>query len=259
MRFDPFSECYRDEMETKPHLQLPIVESGAPLIPMPKQVFAYQEPHVYQALGAPYGEASPFYVREPVLQALIQAQAYLQQDYPDWQISIFDAYRPVAVQAFMVNYTFERALEQRQWRAEDLTPAQTDEVWQQVYQMWAAPNLDPKAPPPHSTGAAVDITLYDRQSQDPVFMGSPIDELSERSHPDYFTDLANNPTTPAAEQTEARLAAQHRQILYTAMRSAGFQRHPKEWWHFGIGDQLWAWLTLQENPEAEVIACYGRV
>ena len=69
-------------MVTKPYLQVPIAESGAPLVPLPAEQFAYEHPHAYQALGAPYGEASPFHVREPVLQALLQAQITLQQQHP---------------------------------------------------------------------------------------------------------------------------------------------------------------------------------
>ena len=36
-------------------------------------------------------------------------------------------------------------------------------------------------------------------------------------------------------------------------------RHPKEWWHFSYGDQLWAWLYQQANPDDLAIARYGRV
>ena len=159
----------------------------------------------------------------------------------------------------MVNYTFDQALKARQWQLQDLTPAQTHDLWEEVYQMWAVPDLDPKQPPPHSTGAALDVTLYDRQTQSSVDMGSPIDELSARSHPDYFTNLAQDANIPAAVRADAHRAEQHRRILYHAMRSAGFQRHPREWWHFSLGDQLWAWLTQQEDPQIQAMAYYGRV
>ena len=43
------------------------------------------------------------------------------------------------------------------------------------------------------------------------------------------------------------------------MFAAGFQRHPNEWWHFSLGDQMWAWLSNQENPTHLVVARYGRV
>ncbi|WP_353813074.1 M15 family metallopeptidase [Moorena sp. SIO1G6] len=39
----------------------------------------------------------------------------------------------------------------------------------------------------------------------------------------------------------------HRQLLKNLMYSAGFRCHPREWWHFCLGDQMWAWLRNQEN------------
>ena len=43
------------------------------------------------------------------------------------------------------------------------------------------------------------------------------------------------------------------------MRNSGFQRHPGEWWHFSLGDQMWAWLSNQTNLANPVIARYGRL
>jgi D-alanyl-D-alanine dipeptidase len=101
-------------------------------------------------------------------------------------------------------------------------------------------------PPPHSTGAAVDITLVDAKGQT-IDMGSAIDELSLRSHPDHY---ANSPELPYHY---------YRQLLHDVMHSAGFRRHLGEWWHFSLGDQMWAWLCRQENPSHTVAARYGRV
>lgn len=241
----------------KPYFDLPIVESGEALVAIPVGWFARQTPHAYVALGATYGLASPYYLRAGVLQALKAAQALLQQAYPHWQILVFDAYRPIAVQAFMVNFTYAQVLQQRQWQAKALTPEQTEQAWQAVYELWAPPNTDPSKPPPHSTGGAVDVTLYDRQAQQPVWMGSEIDELSVRSHPQYFAQIVQNPDTPADLLAEVQQADQHRQLLYRVMRQAGFQRHPQEWWHFCQGDQMWAWLSQQENPQTRVQAHYG--
>jgi zinc D-Ala-D-Ala dipeptidase len=36
-------------------------------------------------------------------------------------------------------------------------------------------------------------------------------------------------------------------------------RHPSEWWHFSIGDQLWAWLKNQSDPRQTIPAYYGRI
>jgi D-alanyl-D-alanine dipeptidase len=53
------------------------------------------------------------------------------------------------------------------------------------------------------------------------------------------------------------LAHAHRQALLEAMASAGFTRHPEEWWHFSYGDQMWAWLSSRASG-TEVKARYGR-
>jgi len=244
---------------SKPYFQMPIVESGEMLVPISADVFVLETPHPYEVLGAPYADASPYFLREGVLIALQAAQAYLQQVQPTWQIMIFDAYRPIAVQAFMVNFTYAQLLDDKGWQPKTLTVAQTAAAWQEVYELWAPPSLDPKSPPPHSTGGAVDVTLFDTQTQEPVFMGSEIDELSVRSHPQYFADLANHPQTPPDQKRLAQQADQNRILLFESMYKAGFQRHQKEWWHFCRGDQMWAWLTQKQQPHVSVEARYGRI
>lgn len=228
----------------RPYHQIPILECGELLVPIPLELFAVESPHPYEKLGAPYEEHSPYYLRASVVKNLIQAQNYLQEIHPGWYIQIFDAYRPVAVQQFMVDYSFAQALQQQGLTEAELSPSQLQEVWQSVYEIWAVPSLDEKTPPPHSTGAAVDITLVD-DTGEIVDMGSPIDELSARSHPNYYAHHDH----PQAQQYH-----HNRQILHEVMLKAGFQRNPREWWHFSYGDQMWAWLN-QNNSTAR----YGRI
>lgn len=230
----------------KPYQKIPILECGEPLIPIPLEQFAVESPHPYEKLGAPYGDTSPYYLRESVIAALIAAQAELQQRHVDWRIQIFDAYRPVAVQQFMVDHTFAEVVQSQNLDPDSVSDDQRDAILQKVYQIWAVPSPNPKTPPPHSTGAAIDLTLVDATGQI-IDMGSAIDELSPRSHPDYY---ANQPDKPYHE---------HRQVLHDVMYSAGFRRHPGEWWHFCLGDQMWAWLCNQDNPTVTVTARYGHV
>lgn len=217
----------------KPHYAIPIQECGDPLVPIPLVQFAVVSPHPYAALGAPYGERSPYYLREQVLAALIQGQSELQKQRPGWRLQIFDAYRPVAVQQFMVDYTFQQLAQEKGLMLGEIAAAQQQHLLEQVYQFWAPPSPNPATPPPHSTGAVVDLTLVDEQ-QNPVDMGSPIDEISERSYPNYF-----EASTSEAEQT----FHQNRCLLAAVMTAVGFRQHPNEWWHFSLGDQLWAWLS----------------
>ncbi|MFN6537544.1 MAG: M15 family metallopeptidase [Nostoc sp. EkiNYC01] len=233
----------------RPYHQIPILECGEPLLKIPLELFAVEFPHPYEKLGAPYGDRSPYYLRQSVIENLIAAQSYLELLHPKWQIQIFDAYRPIAVQQFMVDYSFAQAVQERGLIEAKLSPNQRQEVWQAVYEIWAVPSLDEKTPPPHSTGAAVDVTLVD-DTGEIVDMGSPIDEMSERSHPDYYA----NSDRPEAPKYHA-----HRQLLRDVMLKAGFQRNPREWWHFSFGDQMWAWLNNQSNPTNPASARYGRL
>lgn len=231
----------------KPYQQVAILECGEALVPISGEI-AVESPHPYQKLGATYGERSPYHLRQSVLNSLIQAQNQLQLRYPNWRIQIFDAYRPVAVQQFMVEYTFKATVKAQGFTPNQLSQAQREAIWHQVYQIWAVPSTDPRTPPPHSTGAAVDITLIDETGKI-VNMGSAIDELSARSHPNYFA----NSSEPESQQYHF-----HRQLLGDVMYKVGFMRHPGEWWHFSLGDQMWAWLINQANS-SNVVARYGLV
>lgn len=234
----------------KPYQEIPIAECSEPLVPIPSEHFAFEQPHPYQELGAPYHNSkadSPYYLREGVIESLMVAKTRLQQNHPTWKILIFDAYRPVEVQQFMVDYTFAE-MAKSQGGEFPVGEDKRQLILEKVYQFWAVPSLDLAAPPPHSTGAALDITLVDENDRK-IEMGSPIDEISERSYPDYFAS-SNQPP----EQQYHR----HRQILKDVMLAAGFQQHPYEWWHFSLGDQMWAWLTNQQPGDSQVIARYGR-
>jgi zinc D-Ala-D-Ala dipeptidase len=233
----------------RPYHQVAIFECGEPLAEIPLALFAVEFPHPYEKLGAPYGKHSPYYLRESVIESLIQAQSYLEILHPQWRIQIFDAYRPIAVQQFMVDYSFAQAVRDRGLSEVELSPNQRQEVWEAVYEIWAVPSFDEKTPPPHSTGAAVDVTLVDDIGEI-VNMGSPIDEMSERSHPDYYAN---------GDRSQAQKYHDHRQLLRDVMLKAGFQRNPREWWHFSLGDQMWAWLSNQSNPANAITARYGRL
>ncbi|HIK08680.1 MAG TPA: M15 family metallopeptidase [Oscillatoriaceae cyanobacterium M33_DOE_052] len=221
----------------KPYQQISIVECGERLVSIPLERLAVVSPHPYQQLGAPYGDKSPYLLRQTVVDRLLAAQTQLEEIHPGWRIQVFDAYRPVAVQEFMVRHTYETL------RQGASPGASEEELMAQVYQFWALPSEDPKTPPPHSTGGAIDLTLTDATGI-PIDMGSPVDEPSPRSIPDYFA---------ASSHPEAKRYHTSRELLYQVMHSAGFARHPNEWWHFSWGDQMWAWLTNQ--PAAR----YGRV
>lgn len=230
---------------------VPIVESGEPLVDIPTAPFAFTAPHPYLALGAPYGGATPWRLRRRVLDALRHAGALLAARRPGWRLQLFDAYRPVPVQGFMVWREFR--LQARllghsldafadpadlERRAPDLHAV----LARAVFTFWGMPSDDPATPPPHSTGAAIDLTLRDASGRE-VDMGCPIDETSARAYPDFYAE---------ALAPELRTVHAHRELLNDVMTAAGFSRHGNEWWHFSRGDQMAA------LAQGEPFAIYGR-
>ncbi|MDE1900166.1 MAG: D-alanyl-D-alanine dipeptidase [Alphaproteobacteria bacterium] len=229
----------------KPYRTIPIRDCGEPLVEIPRDIFAFFDPHPYAALGAPYGDASPWMLRASVLDALIKAQAQLQASNPGWKIMLFDAYRPNAVQAFMVERELAALARAQGLDPARLTDAERENLMPKVLRIWGMPSADPATPPPHSTGAVVDCTLADERGHE-IDMGSPIDENSDRSNPDYF----------AAADGTGQQAHANRVLLNTVMAAQGFTRNPTEWWHFSRGDQLATWIAHGQRVEGTAI--YGR-
>jgi zinc D-Ala-D-Ala dipeptidase len=91
----------------RPWSPIPIRDCAEPLLPLPAELHRI-EPHPYAAVGAPYGpDACPFRLRQGVIERLLAAQYQLQIEQPGWRLAVFDAWRPLAVQRFMVAFAIE--------------------------------------------------------------------------------------------------------------------------------------------------------
>jgi len=77
---------------------------------------------------------------------------------------------------------------------------------------------DPSSGSRHNRGAAVDLTLYDPESGEPVRTTGGYDEFSVRSYPDY----------PGGTTRQRWF----RELLRREMEEAGFTVYEAEWWHF---------------------------
>ena len=217
----------------RPWSDRPITDCREPLLALPDDLLRL-EPHPYVAVGAPYGPAAdPFRLRAGVVDRLLQAQMLLQQRDSALRLAIFDAWRPLAVQAFMVEWSVAQEAQRLGLQADDVSGMH--QVRRAVNRFWAAPSRDPATPPPHSTGAAVDLTLASSVDGVPLFMGGAIDAIDVVSEPDHFA--------AAVSGSEQALWHRRRCLLRSVMVEAGFAQHPNEWWHFSHGDQLWAWRT----------------
>ncbi len=81
---------------------------------------------------------------------------------------------------------------------------------------------NPAAGSRHNRGCAVDLTLYDLESGEPIQMVAGYDEFSPRSFPLY----------PGGTSRQRW----HRELLRSTMESEGFTVYDNEWWHFDYRD-----------------------
>jgi zinc D-Ala-D-Ala dipeptidase len=85
---------------------------------------------------------------------------------------------------------------------------------------------------PHTSGAAVDLTLCTDDGVE-LDLGTRINASPEESEGGIYT---------AATNISAQGRA-NRAILSAAMERAGFVNYPTEWWHWSYGDRYWALST----------------
>lgn len=81
---------------------------------------------------------------------------------------------------------------------------------------------DPSQGSRHNRGAAVDLTLYDLKTGQPVEMVGTYDETTDRAYPNYSGGTS--------------LQRWHRELLRDVMESEGFTVYEAEWWHFDYKD-----------------------
>lgn len=135
-------------------------------------------------------EANRAYLRREAAHALADANRALA-DF-GLTLKVWDAYRPARATAAMVEWA-------RRTRREDL--------FRDGYI---------SARSRHNVGAAVDVTLVDRQTGRELEMGTAYDTFSSAAH-----------TANATGE-----AAGNRSLLTRMLERVGFTNYEKEWWHF---------------------------
>ncbi|MFQ5702902.1 MAG: serine hydrolase [Gemmatimonadales bacterium] len=88
----------------------------------------------------------------------------------------------------------------------------------------------------HNRGAAVDVTLYDLRTGEPIRMVGTYDEMTDRSYPNYIGGTSRQ--------------RWYRDLLRRAMENEGFQVYEFEWWHFDYRD--WAEYPVLNLPFGEL-------
>lgn len=162
-----------------------------------------QLPAPYWQVGWPAAVPGTF-LRADVTRRLLGVAVGLPEPFG---LAVLDGWRPLELQRQIYRAAYEET---------PLPPGFVSE-----------PSIDPRNPPPHLTGGAVDVTLTYRRR--PLALGTLFDA---------FTPQA---ATAAFEATPG-VVRELRRLLTARMLNAGFTGYQQEWWHFEHGTQRWAAL-----------------
>lgn len=195
-----------DDLYVEPIWENPIDDIEGPL---------YQE----------YIQQNPGYtdilLRQTVADMLLAAGQNLP---PQYQLIIRAGHRPLDVQLKLLDGV------KQQYLAEN--PGASQEAALEFARTYVS---DPLVKvPPHCCGAAVDVDVRERATNELVDFGCPMNTDDDISFLD--SDKINT-------QQKA-----NRDMLVEAMTTAGFAVNPYEWWHFSYGDQTWADTYKKSGP-----------
>lgn len=195
--------------------RIPVEECGEPIVPLV----------VDDKVVLDHRIGTQHQLREGVARALTAAAGSLPEGY---KLMIVEGYRSLARQR-------ECWEQERRAVAAQHPDASSDEVDRLTSLIVANPSNNNTGG--HQTGAAVDLTLADANGRE-IWMGTGVQKF------DSATPTAASPN----RDVESRRA-----VLCASMTGAGFVNYPGEWWHFSLGDRLWAAYRRQS------MARYGPV
>ena len=143
---------------------------------------------------------------------------------PGYRLLVLDAHRTVAEQDAL----FEDAERQFSRQYPEKGGA---EILELVEKYVSVPSSDPRTPPPHTTGGAIDITI--------LGPNGPLDMGPDGHQAEAATFFYSGRIWPPGVH-------ENRRLLYTVMVEAGFTNYPLEWWHYDYGDQFWGHLSKRD-------------
>jgi D-alanyl-D-alanine dipeptidase len=153
-------------------------------------------------------------LRETVARKLCEAALNLPSEFT---FHIVEGYRPLAVQRAMFEFAMDNARQR--------FPRGDDAIWRREAGRYSAPP-DAITPPPHTTGAAFDLTIVDKN-------GVELDFVS----PYEITDVRGAAMNARGLSTTAR---RNRDLLKRVLEPTGITNYVDEWWHWSYGDNGWA-------------------
>jgi len=159
-------------------------------------------------------DGSYAHLRAGVVQRLERAQAALPGDLG---LLIIEGFRPPTLQ----RHYFDEYQDELRALHPSLSTTELASL--------ASRYVSPPEIAPHSSGAAVDLTLCDGDGKE-LDLGTRVNASPEESEGRCYTDADG--LSPEAQA--------NRDILTSALTAAGLVNYPTEWWHWSYGDRYWA-------------------
>ncbi len=166
-------------------------------------------------------------------------------------VLVLDGYRTIECQRGMWEFFYADA----QRKLPDATPQDwRDDALEHAVDPSQFDAGNPATWPVHATGAAVDLTLRDLATAEPLDLGGRFEDINDVSATDYYE----------RELAAGRLAADEpklwrRRLLHWAMNVEGFLNDPFVFWHYDWGSQLYVKMRRALFADAPQAAWYGYV
>lgn len=151
-----------------------------------------------------YGDTERAFLQRKPATALKLAQYLLKKQYPYYTLLVFDAARPLSVQKIL-------------WESLDSIPVKNRKNFV----------ADPLEGSIHNYGCAVDLTIFDTDTNSEIDMGTPFDYFGDLAYPRKEKQLLIN-----GKLTENQI--KNRRLLRDIMLTVGYDPITSEWWHFNF-------------------------
>lgn len=149
-----------------------------------------------------YDGLTEAYLHPEAAEAVVNAQRFLKETHPDYTLIVYDATRPMSVQRKM-------------W---DLVKGTSK------YMYVSNPSQGGGL---HNYGLAVDISILDTTTGEPLPMGTEVDHFGYEAHTTNESGLVEKGIITRQEK-------ENRQLLRRVAQRAGLRTLPSEWWHFNL-------------------------
>lgn len=165
------------------------------------------------------GATQRIYAREAVA---IRLQDVAQSLPSGFGLVIFDVFRPIQTQIDLYQHYEQDVLKKHP----DLD---THQLKAETTRYVAYPSQEPETLSPHNSGGSVDLGLTFEGKI--CNMGTPFDGFQIESQTAFFEP---------SQDTHPHSFKNLRRILYHSMIEAGFTNYSEEWWHYDLGNRIWA-------------------